>query len=160
MPSPNKEITFDVLRDTREQQGWSFSRSKAVLSITDTKLDTGDYTIAGMEKQLCIERKATTSEIANNICQKRFFAELERMLVIPHRFIICEFLFKDVLDFPKNSGIPDRQVKYLKITSQFMLKSLSEIEVKYGVSVIYAGNPQSAEIIADNLMRRVYEKYN
>lgn len=157
---PNKELIYDVLRDTREQQGWSFSRSKAVLSITDTKLDTGDYTIAGMEKYICIERKATTSEIANNICEKRFYAELDRMISIPHRFIICEFLFKDVLEFPRNSGIPERQLKFVKITPQFMLKSLCEIEVKYGISVIYAGNPQSAETIADNLMRRVYEKYD
>lgn len=158
MPT-QKEITYEVLRDTREQQGWTFSRSKAVIGITDTKLDTGDYTVAGMEHYLCIERKASTSEIANNIGQKRFFAELDRMIAIPHRFIICEFQLKDVLDFPRNSGIPERQLKFLKITPQFMLKSLCEIEVKYGVSVIYAGNPQSAEIIADNLMRRVYEKY-
>lgn len=158
--STQKEITYEVLRDTREQQGWTFSRSKAVLSITDTKLDTGDYTITGMEKLLCIERKATTSEIANNICQKRFYDELDRMIAIPHRFIICEFLLKDVLDFPRNSGIPDRQLKFIKVTSQFMLKALCEIEVKYGASVIYAGNPQCAEIIADNIMRRVYEKYN
>lgn len=157
---PSQEIIYDVLRDTREQQGWTFSRSKAVLSITDTKLDTGDYTITGMEKLLCIERKASTSEIANNICQKRFFAELDRMITIPHRFIICEFLLKDVLDFPRNSGIPERQVKFIKVTPQFMLKSLCDIEVKYGVSVIYAGNPQCAETVADNLMRRVYEKYN
>src|SRR5688572_1939018 len=102
-----KDETFNVLRDTREQCGWIFSRSKAISLVIDSKLETGDYTIAGLEDKLCIERKASTAEIANNICEKRFFAELDRMLIFPHRFIICEFSFKDVLDFPKNSGIPN-----------------------------------------------------
>lgn len=156
---PTKEISFEIIRDTREQDGWTFSRSKVVENIIDDKLDTGDYTIVGLEDKLCIERKASTAEIAGNVSAKRFYDELERMQVYPHRFLICEFSFKDVLDFPHNSGIPYQKQKYLRITAPFILKSLSDIQVKYDVKVIYAGNKGNAEIAADNIMRRVYELY-
>lgn len=155
---PN-EIEFEVIRDTREQDGWSFSRSKAVTNIIDDKLDTGDYSIVGLSDKLCIERKATTSEVSNNISEKRFFAELERMMAYPHRFLICEFSFKDILDFPKNSGIPFHKQKFLRITAPYLLKNMTEIQTKYNVHIIYAGNKAYAETAADNVMRRIYELY-
>lgn len=154
-----KEIEFEVIRDTREQDGWTFSRSKAVTNIIDDKLDTGDYAVVGLVDKLCIERKATTAEIANNISERRFYAELERMQAYPHRFLVCEFAFKDVLDFPRNSGIPFNKQKFLRITAPFMLKTMTDIQVKYNVNVIYAGNKGYAEVAVDNVMRRIYELY-
>jgi DNA excision repair protein ERCC-4 len=154
------EKTFEVIRDTREQDGWTFSRSKVIDNIIDQKLDTGDYTIVGLEDKICIERKATTSEVSANICEKRFFAELVRMQTFEFRFLVCEFDFQDILTFPKNSGIPSHRHKYVKISPQFIMKNMSEIQIKYGVNVIYAGSKQAAEILVDNLLRRLYEYYN
>ena len=60
-----------IIVDTREQQPWSFDFNE----IAVAKLDTGDYSVAGLEEILCIERKKSVSEIANNIVDKRPKAE-------------------------------------------------------------------------------------
>ena len=59
---------FNIIIDTREQQAWEFPRH----ATANKKLDTGDYSLAGMEEVLCIERKKSVSEIASNITEKRF----------------------------------------------------------------------------------------
>jgi ERCC4-type nuclease len=147
-----------VVVDTREQIPWSFTRSSFVENVESRKLDTGDYSILGWEDRICIERKASTAEIANNVTQKRFFNELERMKDYEYKFLICEFPFTDVLDFPRNSGIPFSKHKYLKISSPYILKVMSQIQIKYGISVIYTANQQEAEILVDNLFRRIVER--
>ena len=43
------------------------------------KLNTGDYSIEGMESIFTIERKMSVSEIANNITENRFKDVLDRL---------------------------------------------------------------------------------
>jgi ERCC4-type nuclease len=57
---------FTIIVDTREQKPWSFENYTTAIR----KLDTGDYSIEGLEHLLCIERKRSVSEIANKIMQK------------------------------------------------------------------------------------------
>ena len=64
-----------IIVDTREQQPWSFDFNE----IAVAKLDTGDYSVAGLEEVLCIERKKSVSEIANNIVEKRYKDWTKRM---------------------------------------------------------------------------------
>ena len=73
-------LRFNVIRDTREQKNfWLFANYDEVVNVIDQKLDTGDYTIEGLEENLCIERKHSISELAKNIAEDRFERELERM---------------------------------------------------------------------------------
>lgn len=150
---------FEVTRDTREQHGWGFTTSKVITGVTESKLDTGDYAICGLEKYLCIERKASTNEIAQNIVQKRFFKELERMQEYEHKYIICEFSYPDVLSYPINSGVPFYKQKYIKLSSEFLAKKLQEITINYNVNIVYATNKKCAEKYAEGLMKRIYEKH-
>lgn len=149
--------TITVVVDTREQTPWSFTRSSFINDIEVRKLDTGDYSIAGWEDKVCIERKASTAEIANNVTQKRFFNELVRMQQYQYKFLICEFPFTDILTFPRNSGIPYSKHKYLKISSAYILKVMSQIQIKYNIPVIYIDGQQEAEVLVDNLFRRIVE---
>lgn len=64
MTSKYPDIT--ILVDTREQTPWEFSH----YSTAKQKLDTGDYTVSGLEDKLAIERKKSVGEIANNITEK------------------------------------------------------------------------------------------
>ena len=74
-------MKYVVLKDTREKNGWNFNSSSKCLAVARWGLKTGDYTIRGLEKDLVIERKASTGELAMNLGKKRkaFEAEIERM---------------------------------------------------------------------------------
>ncbi len=124
------------------------------------KLDTGDYSIEGMEHLLCIERKRSVSEIANNITEKRFKDVLDRMNQIPHSFILLEFDLEDVYQFPIGSDIPKKLWDKMRITNKYILKYLTSIQLNYNIHIIYCGDSDNAEKMAVQLMKRVYEKYS
>jgi len=101
-----------IIRDSREKVGyWDFSFFGYEMEVSG--LTTGDYAIAGMEDILCIERKKSPTEIAQNCGtdSPRFEAELERMQYYPHKYLILEFTVSDLLGFPKNAKIPKRYHK-------------------------------------------------
>ncbi len=65
---------FNIIVDTREQQPWNFKTYGTV----SQKLDTGDYSIEGLENLVAIERKKSVNEFATNITEKRFKDWVER----------------------------------------------------------------------------------
>ncbi len=144
---------FNIIIDTREQQAWEFPRH----STANKKLDTGDYSLSGLEDILCIERKKSVSEIASNITEKRFEDVLERMTKYKYTYMIFEFSLTDVLMYPQGSEIPRHKWKYIRISPNFILKKLSEYMVNYNIKIIFGDSPKNAEKIAMALMRRVYE---
>jgi|TARA_B100001093_G_scaffold497103_1_gene543627 ERCC4-type nuclease len=144
---------FNIIIDTREQQAWEFPRH----STANKKLDTGDYSLGGLEDILCIERKKSVSEIASNITEKRFEDVLERMTKYKYTYMIFEFSLTDVLMYPQGSEIPRHKWKYIRISPNFILKKLSEYMVNYNIKIIFGDSPKNAEKIAMALMRRVYE---
>lgn len=146
---------FTIIIDTREQIPWEFG----LHTTSKQKLDTGDYSIDGMEDVFVIERKKSVSEIANNITEPRFKDVLERMSKIPHKFMLFEFDLEDVYSYPVGSEIPKRMWDKLRISAQYILKNLSEIQVKYNIHIIYCGCSENAEKMAVSLMKRVYEAY-
>src|SRR6185312_8933976 len=98
---------YEVIRDTREQLGWTFAKHSPCLGTVSGTLKTGDYTLKGLEETFVIERKRNTAEVAANVAQDRFWRELERLESFALPFIVCEFSLADVLSFPENSGIPE-----------------------------------------------------
>lgn len=129
-----------IIRDTREKKGiWEFERNDFVECTTPRSLKTGDYTIAGLEDILSIERKRNTGEVYNNLFEKRFFDELERLSLFKHKYIICEFTPQDIVNFPRFSNIPPMFHDGLKANGNYIMSRLSQIMVKYGIPIIYAG---------------------
>ena len=53
-------MKYVILKDTREKNGWSFNTFDKCLAVARWGLKTGDYTARGLEKDLVIERKAST----------------------------------------------------------------------------------------------------
>jgi len=151
---------FTVIRDTREQKGWFFKETEYCAGMVDKKLDTGDYSIEGLEDLLCIERKASTAEIANNFIDKRFERELERMQEFNYKFLILEFSLGDIISFPVGSDIPKKTWGRLRISGNFLLKRLGEIQVNYGIGIIPCGDKYSAWQMANSIMKRVFEAEN
>lgn len=147
---------FTIIIDTREQTPWEFG----LHTTAHRKLDTGDYSIEGFESILAIERKKSVNEIATNITEPRFKDVLERMSHIPHRFMLFEFDLEDVYNYPVGSNVPKKMWDKLKISSKYIMKCLSQIQIKYGIHIIYCGCSENAEKMAVSLMKRVYEQYN
>lgn len=130
-----------VLQDTREQHPMDFSFYPQI-EVKRQKLDLGDYTLAGMENTLVIERKASTSELAMNVGldRVRFEKELEKTINIKYVYLILEFSMNDVLEFPKGSNIPKSKLKDVRIHGKFILKILNDYEKRYGLTYIFCDN--------------------
>lgn len=135
-----------IIVDSREQTPWSFDFYPQIETVSK-KLETGDYSIEGLEDKFTIDRKACVAEIANNIGidKKRFEAELERMLKIKYTFLICEFSIDDVLKYPLGSNIPKSQIGKVRINGKFILKTLYGYRDKYGIQIEFCGNREKAE---------------
>lgn len=151
-----KDTEFTIIVDTREQHPWSFDDHL----VANKKLDTGDYSIEGMENLLCIERKNGIAEIANNMTESRFVDVIERMKSYKHSYILIECDYDQMMHYPIGSDVPKRLWKQIKISPAFIMKFLTELSVYHGIHVIFCGNPSWAEKTALSIMKRVHKLYH
>lgn len=133
---------FTIIRDTREKTGWDFPANEdtGCLGTIEKGLPTGDYSVIGYESVFTIERKKSTGEWSQNIAQDRFERELERLAQIPHAFIVLGFEPQDIECFPARSSIPMARWRYLRITPEYLWKRTLEIQCKYRVPILFAGD--------------------
>jgi len=151
-------LVMIIVVDTKEQIPWRFDR----LTNTDIMirhLKTGDYSIDGHEDLLCIERKKSVAEIAANITQERFWRELERMSKIKHRFIIFEFSYDEVVNFPESADIKQEIKDRMRVKGPFILRELFRLQVEYDINVLFCGHRSNAEMAAMSIIKRVKERY-
>jgi ERCC4-type nuclease len=144
---------FTIIVDSREQQPWEFAHQVTAVH----KLDTGDYSIEGLENVLCIERKKSVSEIANNITEKRFKDVIERMSQYKYSYMLLEFDLDDIFNYPVGSEIPRRLWNKIKISPNFIIKNLLEFQLLNKINIIYCGSASNAERISLSLMNKIYE---
>jgi hypothetical protein len=162
---PDKAPAYTVIRDTREQEGYTFEkftgRYTSCNGMIVKKLDTGDYSLLGLEDKLCIERKGKVSELAINLGKDkyRFLREIERMKDFPFKFLILEFSLQDLMNFPEGSDIPEDKWDSIKITNKYMLKMLIEFQMYDNVHVIFCGDRKNAKLIINSILKRVNEHY-
>lgn len=152
---------YVIIVDTREKNGYLFKEYDNCSGMIKKKLDTGDYSIEGLEDIICIERKASLEEVVNNLLEssKRLEREIQRMNSYKHKFIVCEFSMNDIVNFPKNSSLPEAVKNKLKINGKFLLKKLMEFQVYHDVHVVFCGNKDNAFYFVASLLKRLSEKY-
>lgn len=145
-----------VLRDTREKQPWTFEwYPDCEIKVATVKV--GDYTLEEYEHILAVERKRSTGELAMNFGRKKkqFIAELERMQYVKFRYVVCEFPKERLDEFPKNSGIPYKDWKYLRINGGYIRKCIEDFSEKYNVTFLFCQNPYVAQDEVYNLFQDV-----
>jgi len=147
---------FTIIVDTREQIPWEFGFH----DTAKKKLDTGDYSIQGFEDILAIERKKSVSEIATNLSESRFKDVLQRLSKIKHPYMVFEFSLDEVYSFPVGSDIPKRMWDKLKISGNYIIKRLIEIQLEYGIQIVFCDDASNAERFSASLMKRIYERYH
>lgn len=161
-----KAPPYTVIKDTREQDGYTFEpfdgRYTSCKGMVVRKLDTGDYSLEGLEDKLCIERKGRISELAVNLGKDkaRFMREIERMKDFPYKFLILEFSLEDLMKFPVDSDIPEEKWKSMKITNKYILKMLVEFQLYDGIHVIFCGSKKNAKFVINSILKRVNEFYS
>ena len=116
----------------------------------------------GLEDVLCIERKASTGELAMNLGkkQKQFDAEIERMSEFRWAYILCEFSIDTLMQFPKNSSIPHNRWKYLRMNGKFMWRKICEYKEQYGIETLFCDTKENAEESAMQIFNKVTEIIN
>lgn len=142
---------FTIIIDTREQQPWTFSE----YATAHKKLDTGDYSVDGLQHLLCIERKKSISEFANNITESRFKDVVMRMSQLKYSFLLLEFDLEDVLIYPIGSTVPKKMWDKIKISPAFLIKHLLELEINHNIKVIFCGDSSNAEKMAEHILKKV-----
>jgi hypothetical protein len=146
---------FTIIVDTREQIPWEYGFH----DTAKKKLDTGDYSIEGFEDILAIERKKSVSEIATNLSESRFKDVLQRLSKIKHPYMVFEFSLDEVYSFPVGSDIPKRMWDKLKISGNYIIKRLIEIQLEYNIQIVFCDDSSNAERFSASLMKRIYERY-
>jgi len=136
------KINYTAIRDSREKDGmgWWFPKDEYCQGTVCRKLDTGDYSLEGFETRYSIDRKGCVSEFATNLSDQRFYRELERFDSFKKGFVLCEFYIDDLFLWPATSGIPHRQLQFVRTTPKYLIMKLNEIQVKFNIGVIFAGS--------------------
>jgi ERCC4-type nuclease len=147
---------FIAISDTREQLPLEFD-SPYIERVVTRKLETGDYSIEGMEDILCIERKGSLAEFYRNVTQKRFEDELVRMQAYKYRYLVLEFSLSEVLAIPYSLGLSAKQREMCKLSPKYVMGKIAEIQVDYNVNVVFAETRDIVTDVVTNIMRRVYE---
>lgn len=152
--------SIDIIIDTREQKPWTFENAtdSIVVNTYREKLDTGDYTVRGLEPILTIERKASVGELVGNISESRFKNELDRLLSYKYRYLFLEFDFQDVFRWDDVSQYLTLSNSQRKITSKFIMRYMSDIQTKYDIPIVFCTNWFYAQRYGLNIMRRISEK--
>jgi ERCC4-type nuclease len=143
---------FVIIVDTREQQPWDFPHH----AIANRKLDTGDYSIEGLENMVCIERKKSASEFANNIVESRFADVISRLENIKYAFLLMEFDLEDLLIYPIGSSVPKKMWDKIKITPAFLIKNILELQINHNIIVYFCGDSSNAQKMAEYILKKIY----
>tara|TARA_R110000744_G_scaffold1280_6_gene4527 strand:- start:270 stop:830 length:561 start_codon:yes stop_codon:yes gene_type:complete len=175
---------YKVIKDTREQDGWFFSPYDKCSGMEVGTLNTGDYTLEGFEDVVCIERKASVSEIAINLGKKKkpFYNEIERMRDFHFRYLLLEFSASDLIDYPHSLlkteedkelyeaykegkiSLPKfkrfQVIEQTKISGRYLLKALMEISISYDVNVIFCDNKHNAFMVCNSIFKRLNDLFH
>ena len=141
-----------IICDTRDkaEYRWTFSELlKENEAAEARKLDTGDYSIEGLEAFISIDRKKSVNEVIANISNRtdriRFRKELDRAKDLEYFYIMCEFGISDIM----------RGSRYSKVSPSYILSALSGIELSYpNLRIHYAGSDKNAEILTYRILSR------
>jgi ERCC4-type nuclease len=131
-----------IIVDTREKNEYTFGD---IVTIRQ-KLDAGDYSVAGLEDRVAIERKNIDDFVNTVIYHKeRFHNELCALARMDFAAIVVEASLSDILEHRYKSGV--RPASVIEATISIMLA--------YRVPIIMASDRQ----IACHITRSILTKF-
>jgi len=87
--SDNAKMPLQIIRDTREQDGFSFVGFPC--TVTAGTLEAGDYSLAGFERRVAVERKSIQDLVGCLTGERpRFERELQRLKAMDAAAVVVE----------------------------------------------------------------------
>lgn len=129
-----------VIVDTREQIPFRFSEG---VEVRRAALAVGDYSLAGLEDQVVIERKSL-GDLLGSITheRERFVRELRQLRAFRFAGLVIEGTWADILARNYRADVSPNSV----------LGSLAAFAIKYGVVPILAEDHATAAQITERLL--------
>lgn len=153
-----KAVVFEpvIVVDTREQLSYSFAKMTTdarqgggplKVRTERRKLDTGDYSIAGMEALVTVERKSKEDLFGTlTTGRDRFERELVRMQAMGHAAVVCEAEWSEVLNDPP---------EYSKTSPKSIYRSVLAWQQRYpGVHWHFVPGRAVAEVWTFRILQR------
>lgn len=158
-PAEPLPLPFTIIIDGREKAPYTFTGLRAdadkqcrPLAVPTQwgYLDAGDYSIAGMESLVAVERKSL-EDLYSTLGQHRtrFEAEHERLASLTFAAVVIE------ADWPKILRRPPERSRLLPKT---VFRTAMSWTVRYGVPWIAAGDRRLAEITTFELLRKFWQQ--
>lgn len=134
---------IQVIVDTREKEPYGFDDSK--FDVIQKALPAGDYSLAGRENQIAIERKSLIDYVHTLIQGRdRFKKELQKLRTMPGSCIVVEGCIDDLHRGIYRSGASPRS----------LIGSTMSIIVDYGIPVFFCTNRQYARLFVQDYLVR------
>ena len=142
-----------IVRDTREQRGWTFDG----LRVEVATLQTGDYSVRGLEQVVAIERKSHQdlyNTLATVRSRARFARELERAKELRFFALVVEVTLTDFRQPP-----PKPATKRLPYDRNATWRHLERLCVRYNRAPWWCSGVVQAQAVAERLLREAYLRY-
>jgi ERCC4-type nuclease len=133
-----------IIQDSREQAPYSFASFPDVACSVGA-LDTGDYSLAGFEDRIALERKRLDDLIG---CLSKDRARFERELSRARNFEMFAVIIEDSLQ----SIISGRYHSQMK--SAAVIQSIAAFSVRYRVPFLFCGNRAGGELMVYSLLSK------
>jgi len=135
---------FTIVIDRREQTPWTFGPDARTVMGT---LTSGDYSIAGLQERVAIERKSLPDLVSCiTTGRDRFKRELHRLRGFDCRAVVVEATVSDILAHSYRS----------KTHPNSVIGSVLSWQVRYGVPFVWAG--EHGAVIALRLLQAYHRQ--
>ena len=144
---PPQVCPFRIVVDTREQAPWHFTGIDNGLIVplrTSRSLETGDYSIDGLEHLVTVERKSVGDFMGSITADRaRFEREMERAAKLEYAAVVVEGGWRDF-----------DQRKYAVAQGTVIAWSMD-----YGVHFVFGESRRHAEILAFRILQRFWKRH-
>ena len=132
--------------DTREKQPYAFDSER--VGMVRRALPAGDYSLAGHETEVAVERKSLADLLGTlTRGRRRFKAELKRLTTYRFAAVVVEANFRDALTGNYNS----------QLKPNALIGSVMSITLDHGIPVFWLGDRQAAVAFTERYLVRCYE---
>ena len=138
-----------IIVDTREQQPYEFLCGR--VRVERRALPAGDYSLAGLEHSVAVERKTAEDFVSTVIRDRdRFRKELVKLAEYDHACVVVEANLDDIFSGDYRCGAHPNSV----------FGAAMSIIIDYGVPVYFCSNRQIARRFVEEYLLRCLRKEN
>lgn len=131
-----------IVIDSREQKPYEF------LGATVKALPSGDYSVAGMENRVAVERKTLADAFGSlGRCRARFEREMERLSKLDFAAVVIEATLEEFL----------RGGPYSQMNPKAAVNSLIAWSVRFRIPVFFAGGRRYARSLTYRLLEKFWK---